>query len=439
MQYPKKKLESDLYQKLKWLIFFRALFAMVLLCSSVIAGYNERLSFLKAPILYLYGISASILILSVIYTVILSRISRLVQFGYIQLTIDSLLVSGIILLTGGFASVFSFLYLVVIIYASMVAFRKGSMFVAIICSIQYGVLVDLEYYSLIIPYGFEAKSLMTAYSWNYVIYKLAITIIACLAIASLSGYLSEQERRAKKDLWAMEEQVKRVEKLAAVGEMASGLAHEIKNPLASISGSIQVLKDDLPYDQTRDRLMEIILRETDRISALLNDFLMFAKPQPGKAKIIELDKAIDDIVRLFQSDGRHNHRTVISKELGNGIYISIDPDQLRQIMWNLLLNAEDAIENNGRIDISLHPANKKSIMIKVTDSGCGMSEETLKYIFDPFFTKKAKGTGLGLSIVQRIIMSYDGIIDVTSSPGNGTSFIITFPRATQPCPVPPQI
>jgi two-component system, NtrC family, sensor histidine kinase HydH len=427
------KFASDFFRKLKWLIFFRALFATVLLCSSLFVGYNERLPFFLSPMLYMYGISAGILLLSGIYILVLRKVSNLTNFGYFQLVIDVFLVSLIILLTGGFTSVFSFLYLVVIIYASMITFRKGAMVIATICCIQYGLLVDLEYYSIIHPFGFETKHILMSYSWNYVIYKMVITISACFAIAALSGYLAEQERRARQDLWAMEDQIKRVEKLAAVGEMASGLAHEIKNPLASLSGSIQVLREDLPYEKTRDRLMEIVLRETDRISALVNDFLMFAKPKPGNAQVLPLRRAIDDIVDLFQADTRRRNRSVtITRDLINDIYISIDPDQLRQILWNLLLNADEAVEHKGAINISMHPADKKYASITITDDGCGMTEDTLKLIFDPFFTRKPKGTGLGLSIVQRLISSYNGFIDVTSVPGKGSSFILKFPRVPHP-------
>jgi two-component system, NtrC family, sensor histidine kinase HydH len=427
------KLVSDLFRKIKWLIFFRALFATVLLCTSLFVGFNERFPFFKSPLMLLYGISTGILVLSGIYILILRKVSNLSFFGYIQTFIDVFLVSIIILLTGGFTSVFSFLYLVVIIYASMINFRKGAMIIAAICCLQYGLLVDFEYYNIIHPFGVEAKPIIMSYSWNYVIYKLIITFAACFAIAALSGFLAEQERRARQDLWAMEEQVKRVEKLAAVGEMASGLAHEIKNPLAALSGSIQVLREDLPYEKTRDRLMEIVLRETDRISALVNDFLMFAKPKPGNAQVLPLRKAIDDIVDLFQADTRRRNRSItITRDLINDIYISIDPDHLRQILWNLLLNAEEAIDHEGFINISMHPADKKYAGVTIADTGCGMTEDTLKLIFDPFFTRKPKGTGLGLSIVQRLISSCSGFIDVTSVPGKGSSFIIKFPRIPHP-------
>lgn len=429
----KKRLEADLYRKFRWLIFFRALFAAVLFGSSVFVAYHEEISFFSAPLISLIIIGAVILLLSGFYALILPYLKRLVPFGYVQLNIDIITVSFIILLTGGFSSVFSFLYLVVIIYASMVTFRRGGMIIAIICVIQYGILVDLEYYGIIHPFGFEPRYMLATYSWEYVIYKLLITIAACFAVAFLSGYLSEQEKRARLDLWAAEEQIKRVEKLAAIGEMASGLAHEIKNPLAAISGSIQVLKEDIPYESHRDKLMDIVIRETDRISALVNDFLLFAKPRAGKAEDIDIGGVADEIVTYFESDLRRRHRKItINKQIARGVFIHADPEHVRQILWNLLVNADEAIEGDGSIRIAAIPLDRKIVGITVTDSGCGMTDETVKSIFDPFFTRKAKGTGLGLSIVQRIVSSCNGLIDVVTAPGEGTSFILKFPRVITP-------
>lgn len=424
-----KRLEADIYRKFRWLIFFRALFASVLLGSTIFAAYHEGISFLSAPLIFLVIIGALTLLLSGFYAFFLPRTRHLIRFGYIQLNIDIITISFIILVTGGFSSVFSFLYLVVIIYASMVAFRRGGMIIAIICVIQYGILVDLEYYGIIHPFGFEPKQMLATYSWEYVIYKLLITIAACFAVAFLSGHLSEQEKRAKLDLWAAEEQIKRVEKLAAIGEMASGLAHEIKNPLAALSGSIQVLKEDIPYEPHRDKLMDIVIRETERIGALVNNFLLFAKPRPGRAETIDIGAAVDEIVTYFESDVRRRHRKItINRRIAREIFIQADPEHLRQVMWNLLLNADEAIDDQGSIHIDVAPVDKKNVGITVTDTGCGMTEETLKSIFDPFFTRKAKGTGLGLSIVQRIVMACNGLIDVVSTPGKGTSFILKFPQ-----------
>lgn len=427
----KNKSELDLYRKIKWLIFFRALFAVVLFGSALIVGAHGK-NYLHSSLLFIYGIAIVVLFFSLIYSILLPLIKNLLLLGYVQTAIDTFLVTSIIFVTGCFSSVFSFLYLLVIIYSSLVVFRKGGMIIAVFCSLQYGVLIDLEYYGIIYPLGFNANLLAMNYQWNYVLYKLIITIIACFGVAFLSGYLSEQERRAKRDLWAMEEQVKRVEKFASIGEMASGLAHEIKNPLAALSGSVQVLRDDLPYDPVRDKLMDIILREADRLSSLASDFLMFAKPQRGQAQIIELGHALDDIVKYFTTDSRLNRKIPVSREFAGGVNIMIDPEHLRQVIWNLLLNADEAIEKEGKIDIKMYPLDKKYICISVADNGCGMTEETMKSIFDPFFTVKSKGTGLGLSIVQRIISSYDGLIDVQSKIGQGTTFIVKLPRTLKP-------
>ncbi len=306
------------------------------------------------------------------------------------------------------------------------------MFIAFCCSIQYGVLIALEFQGVIYPVGVEVDFIFRNYNWNYVLYKLFITIVACFGVAFLSGFLAEQERRAKKDLWAMEDQVKRVEKLAAIGEMASGLAHEIKNPLASLSGSIQFLREDIPYDPDRDRLMDIILREADRLTALVNDFLMFAKPQPGQIKMVELDVALEEIIKVFTANSRRHKKIIVSKQLAESIFVEIDPEHLRQVVWNLLLNADEAIEDEGEIDIKMYPVDKKFICIIISDSGCGMTEDTMKLIFDPFFTAKPKGTGLGLSIVQRIITSYNGLIDVRSEPEKGTTFTVRLCKESKP-------
>jgi len=424
----RNKPEKALFRKLQWLIFFRALFAAVLLGSGVFVGIHEHLTFADQPLVAVNGIALLLVCLSVLYSVILARTSHLSILGYLQISIDSLLVTGIVFVTGGFSSIFSFLYLVVIIYASMVLFRKGGMFIAFFCSIQYGVLVSLEYQGVIYPIGLASDFVLKNNNWEYVPYKLLMTIAACFCVAFLSGLLAEQERRAKQDLWAMEAQVKRVEKLAAIGEMASGLAHEIKNPLASLSGSIQFLREEIPYDPDRDRLMDIILREADRLSALVNDFLMFAKPQPGQIKLVELDVAIDEVIKVFTADNRRNRRIAVSRHLDEGVFIEIDPEHLRQVLWNLLLNADEAIEGEGGIDIKMYPLDKDYVCISIADDGCGMTEETLSLIFDPFFTVKAKGTGLGLSIVQRIITSYNGLIDVRSELGKGTTFTVKLRR-----------
>ncbi|MFO7839486.1 MAG: ATP-binding protein [Desulfosalsimonadaceae bacterium] len=423
--------EYDQYRKLQWLIFFRVLFALALLASTAFVGIRNNATFLTPPFLYLNAIGVLALVFSFAYALFLRRMRHVTAAAYLQVVADTLLVSAIIFLTGGFSSVFSFLYILVIIYASMVIFRRGGMVTAVLCSLEYGVMVDLQYYGLINPFNVAPDALMLSYGWGYVLFRLAMTIAACFAVAFLAGYLSAQERRAKKDLWAMEDQVRRVEKLAAIGEMAAGLAHEIKNPLASMSGAIQVLKEEAPREGDHARLMGIVLRESERISCLVNEFLMFARPQAGNKKRIWLERELREIAREFQTSLGQGKIT-LRADIESGIPVEIDPEHLRQVVWNLLLNAAEAAGNNGRILLSLEARGGGYACITVEDNGCGMSEEIQQSIFDPFFTRKSKGTGLGLSIVQRIVTSNDGLIHVQSTPEKGSTFTVRLPLAAPP-------
>ena len=424
--------ESDFIRTLKWIMFFRVLFTTLLLGSTIVFQLRRSPSFLAEPLLFIYGLTIGIYVLSFVYTIFLRRVKRELLFAYIQVVMDTIVVTLIIYVTGGFSSIFSFLYLVVIIYSSMILFRRGSMIMAALCSIQYGILVDLEYFGLLTPFVVEDSMSGLTYTWNYAIFKILITMVACFAVSFLSSLLSEQERRTRKDLLAMEEHVKRVEKMAAIGEMAAGLTHEIKNPLASLTGSIQMLRDDIPHSSDHDKLMQIILREADRLSSLANNFLLFARPPVGKTESIELKEALSETLELFERDSTGRDRISITKTFIRNIWIEMDTSHLRQILWNLLLNAAESINGSGRIDIKMIPPMNSFVGIQVTDTGCGISKERVDSIYDPFFTTKSTGTGLGLSIVHRILESYNGWIEVVSEIDQGTTFTLKLKQINSP-------
>jgi len=421
------KPESEFYQKLQWLMLSRVLFTSLLLGSTIILQLGESTSALAPPLLLLYGLVAGIFLLSVTYAIILKYVLQGIPFAYIQIGIDTVVVSLIIFVTGCYSSIFSFLYLVVIIYSSMLLFRKGSMIMAALCSIQYGVMLNLEYYGILTPFDAAGVTLAASdYAGSHFLYKIMITTLACFAVAILSSLLSEEERKTKKELAAMEDHVKRVEKLAVVGEMAAGLAHEIKNPLASLTGSIQLLSEDMDYNPQHEKLMQIVLREADRLSSLASNFLLFAKPPAGKTEAIELGKILSEVVELFDKTTRRGRDVAITKTVSPNVWVQMDAGHLRQVLWNLLLNAAEAIDGNGHIQIKLYPLKSRFACIEISDDGCGMTRETLGSIFDPFFTTKPGGTGLGLSIVHSIIESYNGWLEVESRINEGSSFVLKF-------------
>ncbi len=245
----------------------------------------------------------------------------------------------------------------------------------------------------------------------------------------------------------MEEEIKRVDKMAAIGQLAAGMAHEIRNPLTSLSGSIQVLKSELVLDHPGQRLMDIVLRESERLNALITDFLLFAQPPRSNKSLCSIEPILDETVDLFIHSQEYTENIrVIRPPSHEGIQAMIDPDQMKQVFWNLMINAAQAMSNGGELRLQVdrggnglaattlsRPARNKRndwIRISIADSGCGIPELEKEKIFDPFYTTKDGGTGLGLSIVHKIIETHDGVIKVESEVGRGSTFTILLP--TQP-------
>jgi len=429
MQNRNFKASKDFVNLIKWIILSRIVFVIVLMISCLVFSFGEKLSFFSQPFLSLYNIAASILLLSIIYLIWLYKFNSEVILAYVQTITDTFIVTIIIFVTGSYDSIFTFLYLVVIIYTAMLLLQKGSLIIAMISCIQYSILIELEYYKIITPY-LENSSLSGTVDENRIIYRIIIIILACLAVAVLSGTLARQLKGAKQALKIVQEHLKRVEKMAAMDEMISGIAHEIKNPLASLSGSIQLLQEDTSPGSQEDKLMQIILRETNRLERIVNDIRLFAKPRIDNACEIKISDSIEETVQLFLNDPIWNNQIELSMDLKKNIWVFIDPLHFNQIFWNLLKNAAQSIKGHGHIKIVLDVHQNRCAYLTVEDSGIGIDQKDSSHIFDPFYTNKPDGTGLGLSIIHRIIDTYNGMIDFESSPGQGTIFTVLFENAS---------
>jgi two-component system sensor histidine kinase PilS (NtrC family) len=407
----------------------RVIFTAILLGSTLYVQFQGDSA--SGSLLVLYAIIAFIFLLSVCYGILFNRVERKALFTTVQFGIDAFIVTLIIFITGGFYSFFTFLYLVVIIYASMILYLRGGLLVAGMSSGLYILLILLEYAGVLPGLGDAGEIAPYSLQWPSMLYRILITCAACFAVALLSGLLTEQNRKSQNELRAMETHLKRVDKMAYMGEMAAGLAHEIKNPLASLVGCIQLLKEDLCYAPDQERLMEIILRETDRLSTLVNDFLFFARPPAGKPETIHIKSAVSEIMELFEKDMIHAARVKLTGQLPTEAKIIMDRTHLSQVLWNLLLNAAESLNGEGQIEVKAIPSKNDGVIIEVADNGCGMEPDLVQSIFDPFFTTKSKGTGLGLSIVHRILESYGSRLDVRSKPGIGTTFSFPLQQPAQ--------
>ncbi|MBI9075580.1 MAG: hypothetical protein JEZ02_09240 [Desulfatibacillum sp.] len=423
--------EHEIRPRLQWLMLLRVVFTTLLLGATIVVQWQDPPQTTTPPLLVLYGIIAGTYLLTFLYGLLFTAIP-LHAFSYLQLALDTILVTFIIYVTGGYSSVFSFLYLVIIIYSSLFLQRNGTVVIAALCSIQYGLTIDLEYFGLLDAFDQGAGISSGLVPWNQIVFKIIMTTVACFLVAGLSSLLSEQEYKTRQELRSVRQHMQRVEKMAAVGEMAARLTHEIKNPLAALVGSVRLLQDDLALEGTNERLMRIILREADRLGGLVNEFLQFARPVPKNPTPICLATHLTEIVELFRRDRLATDRLTVTTQLNPMHWIEMDSSHFRQVIWNFLLNSAQAIESQGHVRIITEITNNDTVAIRVIDDGSGIDETTMKSLFEPFFTTKSQGSGLGLCVVYRILEAYGFLLDVDSAPGQGSTFSILARRAFPP-------
>lgn len=230
------------------------------------------------------------------------------------------------------------------------------------------------------------------------------------------------------DAVKIQDDLKQKEKMAAVGQLAAGIAHEIRNPLAGISGSIELLsrENNNPDDQ---KLMKIIIREIDRLNNLITEFLSYSRPEQAPDQKIDLSIIIDEVVQNVKLSQSHLTGMTYNVHL-MPVSIYGFSDKLKQVFMNIIVNAVQAMKDTEikKIDIKMGIENSK-VVIEIKDTGCGMSEETKKRLFEPFYTTKSKGTGLGMAITHKILESHHAQIDIESQLGQGTQFKIYFNKA----------
>jgi len=550
--------QQELSGRLQKLMLLRLAFVSILLGASIFIQIRQTRTYFGEIQTSHYFLIATIYFLTFIYLILYKTHKNYLRQAYLQLLADTFFITAIIYSTGGIDSIFSFLYILTIINASIILYRRGGMIIATSSSLLYGILLDLHYFDIINPIGEKIYYFGASRGVN-IIYLTIVNIGAFYLVAFLSSYPSEQARKSEVKLKAkeddiiklealndwiirsmtsglisldgqgriilfnpaaeeifgmkageviglritdalpflkehmdnrgddrehsgakhdvidlqytgkegrtsylrffisplripegdrkgqilffqditeirhIEEEMKKVEGLAMTGELAAGIAHEIRNPMASISGSIQILKDDFERNDVNRRLMDIILREINRLNSLVNDFLLFARPKPADFRKINLNQLIQESVELFKKSTQWHEKINISVDIKEGITLISDPDQIKQVLWNILLNAADAMPEGGLINICAGIGEDNSevpepgrgvVKIVVRDSGKGFSEKALSSIFTPFFTTKEGGSGLGLAIVNRIIGGLKGKVYGRNHPDGGAEITI---------------
>jgi len=231
------------------------------------------------------------------------------------------------------------------------------------------------------------------------------------------------------ELRSMETAMRRAERLAGIGRLAANIAHEIRNPLASISGSIEILRKEPSADPEAQQLIDIAVREVDRVNGLISGLLDYARPRTEDRQRLDLGEMVLEIAKVFEQERRPVDIRVIT-DVQPGVTIDGASGQLRQVLWNLLRNSVAAMPHGGEVRISAvrreHTNHDGEVMLSVSDTGIGIAPEDLDHIFEPFFSRRRDGTGLGLAITARIVEDHKGRIEVASTVGKGTTFTLCF-------------
>ncbi len=233
----------------------------------------------------------------------------------------------------------------------------------------------------------------------------------------------------------MEEAMRRREWLATLGEMSAGMAHEIRNPLAALAGSMQMLRRDMALDETSARLMDIAVREATRLDAIIKEFLLYARPPALNLKEQDVNQVLDETMNLIRHEaGSRRGIELITPPAGGPLTALIDPDQIKQVFWNLSVNAFDAMPDGGRLTVRtgrrrVGSGERRGDVVEIAfqDEGEGIKPDALDKIFLPFFTTKQQGSGLGLAAVHRIVDLHGGWIRVDSREGQGSCFTVCLP------------
>ena len=260
-------------------------------------------------------------------------------------------------------------------------------------------------------------------------------------LAPLVGVLADLERKQRQkieetaaklsqtyaQLQSSIEQLRRADRLSALGELSAGLAHEIRNPLGAVEGAVQILQRPQLPPETRSEFAEMAAKEVDRLKSLLTTFLDFARPQPLRRNDTEPALLLQSVARLA-SETAKMAGVEIRVDAEQTPSLSIDGEQIKQVLLNLVINAVQAMPNGGRIELRARQ-NDKSVLLEVFDQGSGIAPENIERIFDPFFTTRASGTGLGLSIAHQIVHGHGGDISVRNNADGGATFTIVLPLA----------
>jgi signal transduction histidine kinase len=410
-----------------WMIILRGVIVTLLLLLAVAIEYSASFNFAFIPfiqlILVAYLFSAACFLLYYWGRYLTAQ-------AYFQVIGDLLLITALVYATGGIASSGYFLYVFPIMAAGLILSNRASYLTASLAAILFGGLVDMMYLD-VIPHGDPGAT--SGLSLGSVLYIIFVPWSAFFLIALLTNSLAGRLRKTRQALFEAERELSVRERLAEAGRVSASLAHEIRNPLAAISGSVQVLKKELTLRPEQRELMDIVLKESERVSQSLGQFLDFAAPTKRVFATISLPELAGEILKILRSSGELNGRVLVEGNYAaSGLRYYGSPAQFKQVFWNVIKNAIIAMPDGGVLTIDFLEPGNGEVELRIADTGKGMTDEDKEHLFEPFYSGFEGGRGLGLAAVRRIVDDYDGRIRIRSEVNKGTEVAITLPVRERP-------
>ena len=361
-----------------------------------------------------------------IYATWLRTRRALVALSWTQVVVDQLLWTALVYLSGGPLSGASAFYGLTCVLASITLGAEGAIASAVIGGGLFFALVGSLASGLIKPPTDQPAFAMRASQY---VYPSLVTFVALLVVAMLASYLARRLQAQSGMLLEVTERAERAERLAALGRIAAALAHEIRNPLGSIIGSIDIIREAPGLGDDERRLCQIIRQETDRLNDLVSDMMNLARPRAPTMATVDIARIAQDVVRIASQSGRGEQDVPVQYEGPEHLEVEADGAQVRQIIWNLLRNAVQASGADAPVRVVIEPRGDRRISVAVIDRGLGVPASARDRIFDAFVTTRAQGVGIGLAVVKQIVDAHGARIDVEDTPGGGTTFRVTLEAA----------
>jgi len=411
-----------LKRNVRWLLLGRIVVVSSLFVAAVVIQLATA-SFL--PLAPFYLLILTEYATGVVFLLLLVFDSHYRAQAYAQIMIDLGVITGLVYISGGVGGQLYFLYVFAIIAAGLVLGGRAAMMTAAFSAIVFGAVADSLAYGWI-PYFRPDQASETGI--GQVLYTVFMAWGLYIVIAILVSRLSSSLRKTRAALDAAQLEINIRERDAAAGRASAFVAHEIRNPLAAISGAVQVLQGELSLNAEQVRLMDIVVKESRRVSQSIEQFLSLASPGKQTYAMFKLTEPLTETLTMLRMSGELSDRVRVGGNFGSAEYSYFgSAGQFKQVFWNLIGNALKAMPDGGRLSIDFIRPNKNELSIRIIDTGRGMTAAEQARMFEPFYTRFDGGRGLGMAVVRQILESYAGKIQVQSEPHVGTDIKITLP------------